>query len=876
MAKELSSRINPVEYESSVYKFWLEKNLFHADEKSKKPMFSIVIPPPNVTGVLHMGHALDETIQDTLARYKRLKGYEVLWLPGMDHAGIATQNVVEKQLAKEGKTRHDLGREAFIQRVWEWKAKYGGGILNQLQALGSSCDWERARFTMDEGLSKAVREVFYTLYHEGLIYRSNNYMVNWCSRCHTALSDLEVDFIEKDDFLYHLRYPIEGSDEYVTVATTRPETYLGDTAVAVHPHDKRFQHLVGKNVILPVINRKIPVISDEFVETEFGTGCVKITPAHDHNDFEVGKRHNLEAITCIDDNGLIMSGFWDEVAGMEKTAARKVIVNKFKELGLLGDVTPLKHNVGCCQRCSTVVEPAISMQWFVKVKPLAEKAIEAVETGKTKIIPKTWENTYFEWMHNIRDWCISRQIWWGHRIPAWYCDKCGHITVAKTDPDKCEKCGSTEIHQETDVLDTWFSSSLWPFSTMGYPEKTETLQKFYPTSTLVTGFDILFFWVARMMMMGIKFMGEVPFRDVYLHALVRDEHGQKMSKSKGNVIDPLIMIEKYGADAFRFALSIFTAQGRDIKLNPERIEGYRNFVNKIWNASRFIFMNMGDTVPCIDMDNLADEDKWILKKLEKTAKKVSSSIDKYAFNEGASELYQFFWMTFCDWYLEIIKDRLFKGEGTSKEQAIATAAFVLKQSMIAMHPYMPFVTEHIYKTLTGNETIMYETYPDVLEFPFNKEEESIDNAIELINGVRNIRGEYNIAPGAELELYVISNDNNKINDFNNADRLIKKAAKITEIYINKEFPEDSASGVGTGFEIKIPLAGTINIDEEIARLEKEKKAAEKDFKLYGGKLQNQRYLEKAPEQVIEKDKKIFEEAKSKLEKINDALNKLRK
>ena len=687
---------------------------------------------------------------------------------------------------------------------------------------------------------------------------------------------MEVDFIEKDDFLYHLRYPIEGSDEYVTVATTRPETYLGDTAVAVHPHDKRFQHLVGKNVILPVINRKIPVISDEFVETEFGTGCVKITPAHDHNDFEVGKRHNLEAITCIDDNGMIVSGFWDEVAGMEKTAARKVIVNKFKELGLLGDVTPLKHNVGCCQRCSTVVEPAISMQWFVKVKPLAEKAIEAVETGKTKIIPKTWENTYFEWMHNIRDWCISRQIWWGHRIPAWYCDKCGHITVAKTDPDKCEKCGSTEIHQETDVLDTWFSSSLWPFSTMGYPEKTETLQKFYPTSTLVTGFDILFFWVARMMMMGIKFMGEVPFRDVYLHALVRDEHGQKMSKSKGNVIDPLIMIEKYGADAFRFALSIFTAQGRDIKLNPERIEGYRNFVNKIWNASRFIFMNMGDTVPCIDMDNLADEDKWILKKLEKTAKKVSSSIDKYAFNEGASELYQFFWMTFCDWYLEIIKDRLFKGEGKSKEQAIATAAFVLKQSMIAMHPYMPFVTEHIYKTLTGNETIMYETYPDVLEFPFNKEEESIDNAIELINGVRNIRGEYNIAPGAELELYVISNDNNKINDFNNADRLIKKAAKITEIYINKEFPEDSASGVGTGFEIKIPLAGTINIDEEIARLEKEKKAAEKDFKLYGGKLQNQRYLEKAPEQVIEKDKKIFEEAKSKLEKINDALNKLRK
>ncbi len=876
MAKELSSRIDPSSYETSIYKFWLDKNLFYADEKSNKKPFSIVIPPPNVTGVLHMGHALDETIQDTLARYKRLKGYEVLWLPGMDHAGIATQNVVERHLAKEGKTRHDLGRQEFIKRVWQWKEEYGGGILKQLQALGASCDWSRTRFTMDEGLSKAVREVFYTLYHEGLIYRSNNYMVNWCSRCNTALSDLEVDFNEKDDFLYHLKYPIENENNFVTVATTRPETFLGDTAVAVNPNDERFNHLIGKNVILPIINRKIPIIADEFVETEFGTGCVKITPAHDHNDFEVGKRHNLEFITCIDENGLIIDGFTDILTGLDRISARKKVVEEFKELNLLGEVSPLKHNVGCCQRCSTVVEPMVSMQWFVKVKPLAEKAIEAVEKGYTKIVPKTWENTYFEWMNNIRDWCISRQIWWGHRIPAWYCDKCGHITVAKTDPDKCEKCGSADIHQETDVLDTWFSSALWPFSTMGYPETTQTLQKFYPTSTLVTGFDILFFWVARMMMMGIKFMGDVPFKDIYLHALIRDEHGQKMSKSKGNVIDPLIMIEKYGADAFRFALSIFTAQGRDIKLNPDRIEGYRNFINKIWNASRFILMNMGDKIPELDINSLEKEDKWILMKLSKTAKKVSHSINSYIFNEGASELYQFFWMIFCDWYLEIIKDRLFNGSEKSKEQAIATACFVLEKSLIAMHPYIPFVTEHIYKTLTEKETIMYESFPDNLDFNFDNEEIVIDNVISLINTIRNIRGEYNIAPNVFVNVYIITEDKEKESNFNNSISLIKKAAKIKDIFINKIAPDDSVNGVGIGYEVKIPLDNAINIDEEISRLEKEKRVVEKDFNLYGGKLQNQRYLEKAPKEVIEKDKKTFEEAKSKLEKINEALLKLKK
>ncbi|MDE7168660.1 MAG: valine--tRNA ligase, partial [Mucispirillum sp.] len=536
MPKELSGRMNPAEYEKNIYKFWLDKKLFHADPNSSKPPYSIVIPPPNVTGSLHMGHALDETIQDILVRFKRMKGYEVLWMPGTDHAGIATQNVVERIKAKEGKSRHDLGRTAFIERVWQQKRESGGTIINQLKALGSSCDWDRERFTMDEGLSKAVREVFYTLYKEGLIYRSN-YMVNWCARCHTALSDIEVEFTEKDDFLYHLKYPVENSDEFVIIATTRPETFLGDTAVAVHPDDERYKHLHGKHIILPIINRRIPVITDDFVELDFGSGCVKITPAHDQNDFAAGKRHNLEEIVCIDEFGKICGGFYKDFEGMDIKEARKAVTEKFKELGLMEKIEPLKHKVGGCYRCGCTVEPRVSMQWFVKTKPLAEKAVEAVEKGDIKLIPKQWENTFFEWMNNIRDWCISRQIWWGHRIPAWHCGNCSHITVAKTDPEKCENCDSENIRQDEDVLDTWFSSALWPFSTMGFPEKTDLLKKFYPTSTLVTGFDILFFWVARMMMMGIKFMGEVPFRDVYMHALVRDEKGQKMSKTRGNVID---------------------------------------------------------------------------------------------------------------------------------------------------------------------------------------------------------------------------------------------------------------------------------------------------------------------------------------------------
>lgn len=875
MPKELSSRINPAEYEKNIYKFWIDKNLFHANEYSEKEAYSIVIPPPNVTGSLHMGHALDETIQDILARFKRMKGFEVLWMPGTDHAGIATQNVVEKIIAKEGKTRYDLGREAFIERVWQQKRESGGTIINQLKALGSSCDWERERFTMDDGLSNAVREVFYTLYNEGLIYRSN-YMVNWCARCHTALSDIEVEFIEKDDFLYHIKYYIEDSTEYVEIATTRPETYLGDTAVAVHPDDERYKHLIGKNVILPLINRKIPIIADDFVETEFGTGCVKITPAHDQNDFMAGKRHNLEEIVCIDENNKICGNLYPEFEGMDILEARKSIVHKFQELDLIVKIEPLKHNVGCCYRCNSVVEPRVSMQWFVKTKPLAEKAIEAVKTGAIKFIPKQWENTFFEWMNNIRDWCISRQIWWGHRIPAWHCSDCSHITVSKSNPDKCEKCGSFNIQQDNDVLDTWFSSSLWPFSTMGYPEKTDLLKKFYPTSTLVTGFDILFFWVARMMMMGLKFMGEVPFKDVYLHALVRDEKGQKMSKSRGNVIDPLLMIDKYGADAFRFTLAIFAAQGRDIKMNTDRIEGYRNFINKIWNASRFILMNLDDNVQKINESQLASVDKWVLMKLQHSTKKASLSIDSYSINEAANELYQFFWMIFCDWYLEIIKDRIFKGSEEEKKQVLSVASFVLEKSLIALHPYVPFVTEHIFQILTGKETIMYEKYPDGLNYSYTTDEKNIDKVIEVIDIIRNIRGEYNIKPAIQLEICINTNDSQILKVFQDELSLIMKMGKAKSIKFNNNTMDNSAKSVGNGFEVIVSLDNTINIEEEIKRLEKEKKLVEKDANLYGGKLKNEGYLAKAPAHVIEKDRKNYEEAKAKLEKINEVLIGLKK
>jgi valyl-tRNA synthetase len=870
--KDIPTRINIKEQEEEIYRFWLEKKYFHADENSTKPPYSIVIPPPNVTGSLHMGHALNNTLQDILARFHRLKGFEVLWLPGTDHAGIATQNVVEKMLAKEGVTRQQIGRDEFIKLVWKWKEESGGKIIHQLKRLGASCDWERERFTLDEGLSKAVRKVFVDLYKEGLIYRGN-YIVNWCPRCHTALSDLEVEHEEQESFLYYILYPIKGLDEQICIATSRPETMLGDTAVAVHPEDERYKHLIGKVAILPILNREIPIIADEYVDREFGTGALKVTPAHDPNDFQLGIKHNLEQINILTDSGEINEN-GGKYSGLDRFVARERIVEELTQLGLFVKKEPLVHNVGSCYRCKTVVEPKNSMQWFVKVKPLAEEAIKVVKEKNIQIFPEIWEKTYFEWMSNIKDWCVSRQIWWGHRIPAWYCNECEHITVSFEDPSECEKCCSRSLTQEADVLDTWFSSALWPFSTMGWPEMTKTLQKFYPTSCLVTGFDILFFWVARMIMMGMKFMKKEPFKHVYIHALVRDQYGQKMSKSKGNVIDPLVVIDEYGADAFRFTLAAFAAQGRDIKLSEDRIEGYYTFVNKIWNASRFIFINSEeDEYKTIDSYHLEDEDKWILQELKQTALDVEKFIKSYDFNEAAGNIYHFFWNKFCDWYIEFIKDRIF-GDN-NKEAAIATARFVLYNSLIILHPFMPFITEYIYRFIGKKESILIENYPEI-QGSYDKEYNNIEKVIELISKIRNIRGEYNVSFSKSIEVFINALDDSVKEIFTENENLIKRIGKVSKITFIKGDIENAAVNITKDYKIFIPLGGLIDIDAEIKRLEKERIGLEKDYKIFGGKLSNENYLRKAPLEVIEKDKQKFEEISVKLEEIKKSIERLKK
>ncbi|HDD43779.1 MAG TPA: valine--tRNA ligase, partial [Candidatus Desulfofervidus auxilii] len=676
--KLLEKGYNPEKVEKKWYQHWIEKGLFKANLKEKKKVFSMVIPPPNVTGSLHMGHALNVTLQDILARYKKMDGYNVLWVPGTDHAGIATQNVVEKQLKKEGLTRHDLGRDGFIKRVWKWKEEYGHRIINQLKRLGCACDWSRERFTMDDGFSEAVREVFIQLYKEGLIYRGD-YIINWCPRCQTALADLEVEHEEREGAFYYIRYLRADGNGYITVATTRPETLLGDTAVAVHPEDERYKDLEGVKVIIPVVKREVPIIFDDFVDKEFGTGALKVTPAHDPYDFEIGRKHNLPLVKVIDETGK-MTEEAGPYAGLDRFECRKKILIDLEKQGLLEKIEPIKHSVGHCYRCKTIIEPLVSKQWFVKTKPLAEPAIKAVKEGKTRLIPSGWEKTYYEWMTNIRDWCISRQIWWGHRIPAWYCKECGEIIVEKEKPSNCPKCKSEKIIPETDVLDTWFSSALWPFGTLGWPKDTEELKIFYPTSVLVTGFDILFFWVARMMMMGLHFMKEVPFYDVYIHALVRDEKGEKMSKTKGNVIDPLDMVEKYGTDALRFTLVSLAAQGRDIRLSEKRIEGYRHFINKIWNAARFVLMNLEeDTMPIAEPKNSVD--KWILSRLQTIIKKVRNNLDNYDFDKAAYILYHFFWHEFCDWYLEWIKPVLYQPK-TIEEKKITQGVLLYTLSEI--------------------------------------------------------------------------------------------------------------------------------------------------------------------------------------------------
>ncbi len=880
---ELPSSYEPKEVEEKWYKIWEDGKYFHADVNDGKDPYCIVIPPPNVTGMLHMGHALNNTLQDILIRWNRMKGKSALWMPGMDHAGIATQNVVEKLLAKEGKSKHDLGREAFEKRVWEWKSESGGMIKGQLKRLGASCDWDRERFTLDEGLSKAVQKVFVTLYKENLIYRGHR-IINWCPRCQTALSDIETEYKDLNGKLYHIKYPIKDSNDFIIVATTRPETMLGDTGIAINPEDARHKHLNGKTVILPLMNREIKIFSDEYVDKEFGTGFVKVTPAHDPNDFEMGKRHNLEEINLLNEDGTINEN-GGKYKGLDRFTARKTVIEDLEKLELLVKIEEHPHSVGHCYRCDTIIEPYYSKQWFVQIKPLAEEAIKAVEEGKINFVPKNWEKTYFEWMNNIRDWCISRQLWWGHRIPAFYCDKCEHINVSETDPVKCEKCGHTELTQDQDVLDTWFSSGLWPFSTLGWPEETPELKKYYPTSVLVTGFDIIFFWVARMIMSGMKFMNAEPFKDVYIHALVRDEFGNKMSKSRGNVIDPIIMMDKYGTDAFRFTLAVFAAQGRDIILSEKRIEGYRTFSNKIWNATRYTLMNLGDEFKQQDLkiSNLEIFDRWILCSLNRTIRKVNTSLEEYKFNDAANSVYEFYWHDFCDWYLELTKPRLYDAEADnqSAETAKQVLFHVLKKSMQLLHPFMPFITEEIWdKIKDGRETlIITSTWPSAeKDFDFTNESEETEIFKELIYKIRNIRGEMNLAPNKKANI-VLKTKNDKIISIAKREKVhFQSLAKVDDITINADYsPEKTdASAILGDTEIFIPLKGLIDIEVETARLTKELVRIESELAKINGKLSNDNFIKNAPADIIEKEKIKMNELNEIKDKLDVSISNLKK
>jgi valyl-tRNA synthetase len=884
MTKELAKGYEPHDVEKRWYAEWESKGYFHAAATSDRKPYSIVIPPPNVTGALHMGHALNNTLQDILCRWKRQQGYNVLWMPGTDHAGIATQNVVERQLAAEKKDRHELGREAFIERVWKWKAESGGQIIGQLKRLGASCDWERERFTMDEGLSKAVRTVFVTLYQEGLIYRDNR-LINWCPRCHTALSDIEVEHEDKKGHLWHIRYPVAGEPgQYVVVATTRPETMLGDTAVAVNPEDERYLALVGKKVLLPLVNREIPVVADAYVDREFGTGVVKITPAHDFNDFEVGQRHGLDMINVFDESGIVNSA-GRQYEGMDRFEARKRIVGELEAAGLLERIEDHAMAVGGCYRCKTVVEPYLSLQWYVKVAPLAEQALAAVKEGKTRIIPKQWENTYYDWMENIRDWCISRQIWWGHRIPAWFCDHCGEVTVAMDAPAACSKCGSDELRQETDVLDTWFSSALWPFSTMGWPEQTAELAAFYPTSCLVTGFDILFFWVARMMMMGIHFMDEVPFGDVYIHALVRDAQGQKMSKSKGNVIDPLTIIDQYGTDAFRFTLAAFAAQGRDIKLAEERIAGYRNFCNKVWNAARFTLMNLEGFDPdplSLGEVALAEGDKWILHRLNEAARETNKALAEYRFNEAAMGLYQFTWSEFCDWYLELSKKDLYGGDPQRKTTAQYVLWYTLEHLLRLLHPFMPFITEEIWQALPGTKeaaTIMLAPYPEPVSERFHPEAAAnMERVMAVIGGIRNIRGEMDVPPSREISVILSCGGEESLRLMKHGEGAIISLARVAGLAIGQgiEKPEDASIQVAGDVQIYVPLRGLVDTEEEEKRLLKEIAKIEKEIDQFSKKLENPSFVERAPADVVAREREKLTEVVDKKLVLEASLEKIRR
>ncbi|MFO8239736.1 MAG: valine--tRNA ligase [Dissulfuribacterales bacterium] len=861
------------------YREWTEKGLFTARFDPGRPYFSMVIPPPNVTGVLHIGHALNNTLQDILVRYKRMDGYNTIWVPGTDHAGIATQIVVERRMNSEGRSRHDFGREKFIQKVWEWKESSGGRIIEQLKGLGCSCDWSRERFTMDEGLSRAVKEVFVRLYEEGLIYRGN-YIINWCPRCHTALADIEVEHKQTEGQLWYIRYPLaeetRQDTEFITVATTRPETMLGDTAVAVHPEDPRYKNLIGRDLMLPLLNRRIPVVADAAVEPEFGTGAVKVTPAHDLNDFEIAKRQGLQSINIFDENATLNESA-SQYAGLDRYEARKRVIIDLKKQGLLEKEEAYDLAVGVCYRCKTVVEPRLSKQWFVKAAPLAEPALKAVKDKRTILVPASWERTYDEWMTTIRDWCISRQIWWGHRIPAWTCLSCGEVIVSREEPKACPKCGNTALEQESDVLDTWFSSAIWPFSTLGWPDKTPELKTFYPTSVLITSFDILFFWVARMMMMGLHFMGDVPFRHVYLHALIRDIEGKKMSKSKGNVIDPLTIMEKYGTDAVRFTLAAFAAQGRDIKLAEERIEGYRHFVNKIWNAARFVLLNLktsqGALAEPAEPESFHDpSERWILSRLSQVTGTVRKALDEFDFDVAAKELYQFFWHEYCDWYLELAKPALTGDETDRQDAARWVTLTVFDHSLRLFHPFMPFVTEELWQHLPGQrDHIMVSPFPKQIDsWTDVAAEDIIKQVMEVVSSIRNARSELGIHPGAKIIVMALAHSDKAYDFLNSQKKAINTLVgiKTLDLMSKEELrPEGSATIILEDIEIFIPLEGFVDIEEELRKLTKEEDKLNKEIIKTEAKLKNEHFLSRAPQEIVQKEFDKINKFQIKLEKI---------
>lgn len=874
MAKELDKQYSPQNVEDRTYKFWCDHKYFHAEVNPNKKPYTIVIPPPNITGQLHMGHALDETLQDILIRWRRMEGYETLWLPGTDHASIATEAKIVEAMRKEGITKEEIGREKFLERAWEWKAQYGGRIVEQLKKLGSSCDWDRERFTLDEGCSKAVREVFCKLYDKGLIYRGER-IINWCPHCLTSISDAEVEYEDQAGHFWHLRYPFKDGSGYLELATTRPETLLGDTAVAVNPNDERYKGMVGKTLILPIVHREIPVIADDYVDIEFGTGVVKITPAHDPNDFEVGLRHNLEVINVLTPDAKIMDDY-PKYAGMDRYEARKAIVEDLEAEGALVEIEDYSHNVGTCYRCGTTVEPRVSKQWFVKMEPLAKPAVEVVRNGEVKFVPERFDKTYFHWMENIKDWCISRQLWWGHRIPAYYCDDCGEVMVSAQEVHTCSKCGSNHVHQDPDTLDTWFSSALWPFSTLGYPDDTKELEYFYPTDTLVTGYDIIFFWVARMIFSGVEHMGQVPFHTVLIHGLVRDAQGRKMSKSLGNGIDPLLVIDQYGADALRFTLATGNAPGNDMRFSDEKVKASRNFANKLWNAARFVLMYLGNdySYPGLPKD-LAIEDKWILSKVNTLAKEVTDNLERFELGIAVAKLYDFIWDVFCDWYIEIAKIRLQSGEGADTAKAVLV--YVLTDILKLLHPFMPFITEEIYQAIPHDtESIMISKWPEYdPTLSFADEEAQMEKIMDAIRAIRNRRAEMNIPPSKKSKVYV---ETAFADVFAVGSEFIKRLAYASDVEIADAFGDlgNTVTIVTNDAKIYIPLGDLVDFEAEAKRLQKELAAAEEKLAFINKKLDNPGFVNKAPEKVVQQNRDEAAKLTEKIANLRSSLENLGK